>query len=97
MNGGAFYKWQEDDLVLNVLGTPAAKMDAIGKVKGNQLKVSVTAEPKDGKATLHMINFLAKAFGVSKKEVEIIFGMESINKQFKIKNPKHLPAGIVKD
>ncbi|MDR0792525.1 MAG: DUF167 domain-containing protein [Chitinophagaceae bacterium] len=97
MNEDLFYKWQDDCLILNVLGTPAAKLDAIGKIKGNQLKVSVTAEPKGGKATLQMIKFLAKKFGVSKKDIEVIFGMESVNKQFKIKNPKLFPCGIVKD
>lgn len=35
-----FYEWQGDELVINILGIPAAKRDVIGKVKGNQLKVS---------------------------------------------------------
>lgn len=37
-----FYSWNGDILRLNVLGTPSAKQNKIGKVKGNQLKVSVT-------------------------------------------------------
>ena len=31
-----FYEWDEDVLVLNILGTPSAKRDVIGKTKGNQ-------------------------------------------------------------
>jgi uncharacterized protein YggU (UPF0235/DUF167 family) len=46
----AFGHWEGTTLVLNVLGTPAAKRDAIGKPKGAQLKISVTAAPEDGKA-----------------------------------------------
>ena len=55
-----FYEWDGDVLVLNILGTPSAKRDAIGKPKGNQLKVSVTAAPVAGKATDHMVQFLGK-------------------------------------
>ncbi|MDX8383470.1 MAG: DUF167 domain-containing protein, partial [Ghiorsea sp.] len=36
-----FYTWDGDILVLNLLGTPNAKNDKIGKPKGNQLKINV--------------------------------------------------------
>ena len=61
----SFCAWDGETLVLNILGTPSAKQDAIGKPKGNQLKVSVTAAPVAGRATDHMIRFLAKEFGVT--------------------------------
>ena len=62
-----FCSWEGDTLVLNILGTPNAKRDAIGKVKGHQLCVSVTAIPRAGRATDHMVRFLAEEFGVSVK------------------------------
>ena len=43
-----FYRWDGDTLVVNILGKPAAARDAIGKPKGPQLKVSVTATPRNG-------------------------------------------------
>ena len=89
-----FYEWDGDVLVLNILGTPSAKRDAIGKPKGNQLKVSVTAAPVAGKATDHMVRFLAKEFGVSVKDIEVVYGRESIHKQLRFKNLSQLPAGI---
>ncbi|MDD2832702.1 MAG: DUF167 domain-containing protein [Methylotenera sp.] len=49
-------------------------MDAIGKPKGNQLKISVTAAPVAGKSTDHMVKFLAVALGVSTKDIEVAFG-----------------------
>ncbi len=52
-----------DTLVRNILGTPNAKRDAIGKVKAHQLCVSVTAVPRAGRATDHMVRFLADEFG----------------------------------
>lgn len=91
-----FCYWDSDVLVLNVLGTPAAKRDAIGKVKGHQLKISVTAAPHNGKATDHMVAFLSKAFGVKKSDIEVVFGRTNINKQLRITAPKTLPVVIEK-
>lgn len=45
----SFCQWDGDTLVLNVLGKPSDKRDAIGKGKGNQLKISVTAKPGGAK------------------------------------------------
>jgi hypothetical protein len=88
--------WDGETLVLNILGTPGAKHDAIGKVKGNQLKVSVTATPVAGKATDHMVRFLAGEFGVSAKEITVVFGRFNVNKQLRIKSPQKLPPAVAK-
>jgi uncharacterized protein (TIGR00251 family) len=87
-----FYQWEGDVLVLNVLGTPSAKRDAIGKVKGNQLKISVTEAPVAGRATDHMVRFLAKTFQISPSDIEVVFGRMNVNKQLRIKAPKELPS-----
>jgi uncharacterized protein (TIGR00251 family) len=84
-------------LVLNILGTPSAKKDAIGKAKGHQLKVSVTAAPVAGRATDHMVRFLAQAFGVAPKDIDVVFGRFNVNKQLRIKSPKSLPPVIGKE
>ncbi len=93
-----FCHWESYDgervLVLNVLGTPGAKRDVIGKPRGDQLKISVTAAPEAGKATDHMVAFLAKRFGVKKSAIEVVFGRTSINKQLRIMNPQKLPEVI---
>ena len=92
--GDAFFAWDGDTLVVNILGKPAASKDAIGKPMGTQLKVSVTAAPKDGKATDHMVRFLAPQFGVAVADIEVVFGQESVHKQLRIKAPKKLPAAF---
>lgn len=92
----SFCAWDGETLVINILGTPSAKKDAIGKVKGNQLKVSVTAAPVAGRATDHMVRFLAEEFGVTVKDIEVVFGRMNVNKQLRIKSPRHLPAVIDK-
>ncbi|BCG63449.1 MAG: hypothetical protein methR_P1159 [Methyloprofundus sp.] len=90
----SFYGWDGDVLVLNVLGTPSAKKDAIGKPKGTQLKISVKAAPVAGKATDYMVRFLAKEFGVAKNDIEVVFGRMNVNKQLRIKAPTKLPRSI---
>jgi uncharacterized protein len=88
------FVWEGDTLVVNILGTPSAKQDRIGKIKGHQLKVSVTAAPRAGKATDHMVRFLAQEFGVAPSDIEVVFGRMNVNKQLRIKAPKRLPAAI---
>lgn len=90
----SFYLWDGDTLVLNILGTPNAKRDAIGKVKGHQLCVSVTAVPRAGRATDHMVRFLAAEFGVAVSAIQVVFGRMNVNKQLRIKVPTCLPAII---
>ncbi|MEQ1531945.1 MAG: DUF167 domain-containing protein [Sideroxydans sp.] len=93
----SFCAWEGEVLVLNILGSPSSKKDAIGKAKGNQLKVSVTATPVAGKATDHMVKFLAKEFEVTTKDIEVVFGRFNVNKQLRIQSPKNLPAVISKE
>lgn len=92
VTGDSFFAWDGDVLVVNILGKPGAGRDALGKPKGTQLKVSVTAAPVAGKATDHMVRFLAPLFGVAAADIEVVFGRENVNKQLRIKAPKKLPA-----
>jgi uncharacterized protein (TIGR00251 family) len=92
VTGDAFFAWDGDVLVLNILGKPSASKDAIGKPFGKQLKVSVTAAPVAGRATDHMLRFLAPHFGVSASDITVVFGRMNVNKQLRIKAPTKLPA-----
>lgn len=89
-----FYSWDGDTLVLSILGTPNAKRDAIGKVKGHQLCVSVTAVPRAGQATDHMVRFLADEFGVPVSAIQVVSGRMNVNKQLRVKAPTRLPSVI---
>jgi len=93
---GSFCAWDGDTLVLNILGTPNAKQDAIGTPKGHQLRISAAAAPVAGRATDHMVRFLAKEFGVTPNDIEVVFGRYNINKQMRIRSPKRLPSAISK-
>jgi hypothetical protein len=93
-SGKGFCHFEGDVLVLNILGTPSAKRTVIGKPKGEQLKISVTAAPNNGKATDHMVAFLAREFGVKTSQIEVVFGRMNINKQLRITAPKKLPPVV---
>lgn len=88
----SFFYWEEDTLVFNVLGTPNSNKDKIGKPKGHQLCISVTAVPRFGRATDHMVKFLALEFDVKPSDITVVFGRFSIHKQLRVKAPKKLPA-----
>ncbi|MDD2367227.1 MAG: DUF167 domain-containing protein [Desulfuromonadaceae bacterium] len=89
-----FYTWDGDVLQLNILGTPNAKKNAIGKVRGHQLCVSVKAVPRAGKATDYMVKFLAEEFDVPTTDIQVVTGRTNVNKVLRIKNPKRLPGVI---
>lgn len=85
-----------DTLVLNILGRPRAKADAIGEPKGEQLRVSVTAVPVLGRATDHMVKFLAGEFGVAADDITVVFGRFNVNKQLRIRAPRRLPPVVAR-
>ena len=87
-----WFWWEDDVLVFNILGKPSAKLTKIGKPFGNQLKISVAAAPVNGKATDHLVKFLAKEFGVKNSDIEVVFGRMNVNKQLRVKAPNKLPS-----
>ncbi len=89
-----FCHWEGDVLVLNILGRPSAQNTAIGKVIGKQLEIHVAERPVRGRATAHMVHFLAGEFGVEASDITVVFGVYNVNKQLRIKAPKRLPAPI---
>ncbi|HCK19780.1 MAG TPA: hypothetical protein DHW36_14810 [Thalassospira sp.] len=80
--------------------TPKASRNAIGDVMVDangqeQLKVSVTAVPENGKANLALIKLLAKAAKCPKSSVRIVSGQTDRTKTLLIDgNPEELMAKI---
>lgn len=90
----SFYSWDNDILNLSILVTAGARTNQWGKVKGNQIKISIITAPENGKATAFLINFLASTFKVSKNSIELMAGEFISHKQFRIYQPKQLPPFI---
>jgi uncharacterized protein (TIGR00251 family) len=94
MMKSSFCYWDANTLVLNILGRPRAKKTKIGKVIGKQLEVFVAENPVRGRATSHMVKFLAGEFEVAESEITVVFGVYNVNKQLRISAPKRLPPMI---
>lgn len=90
----SFCRWEGETLVLNILGRPRAKKTVIGKVIGKQLEIYVAENPVRGRATAHMVRFLAEEFDVPESSITVVFGVYNVNKQLRIKAPKRLPSMI---
>ncbi len=91
---GPFCHWEDDTLILNILGRPNSKRDAIGGVIGHQLEVYAAAVPRRGGATAHMMRFLAGEFDVSVSAITVVFGEKNVNKQIRVHAPNRLPTVI---
>ena len=90
----SFCWWEGDTLVLNVLGRPRAKETRFGKVIGKQLEIHVAENPVRGKATAHLVEFLAEEFQVPRSAITVVFGVYNVNKQLRIAAPRRLPSVI---
>ena len=90
-----FFHWEGGTLLLNVKVRARARRDAIGKVVGEQLVIHVTEAPVQGKATAHLVRFLAEEFHVPKGAITVVSGAHNVNKRLRITAPKRLPAVIV--
>jgi hypothetical protein len=90
----SFCHWEGNILVLNILGRPCAKRNAIGKVIGKRLEIHVAENPVCGKATAHMVQFLAEEFQVPKSAITVVYGVYNVKKQVRITAPKQLPSVI---
>jgi len=78
-------------LVLDIHVQPRADRDEIVGLHGDRLKIRIKAPPVDGKANRHLIEFLAEAFGVAKRDVVLLAGETGRDKRFKICSPRCWP------
>lgn len=89
-----FYRWDGNDLILSCKLQPKASNDELVGAWGEQLKIRITAPPVDGKANQHLTKYLAKTFGVSKRQIIIESGELSRIKVLRICAPKKIPAKL---
>ena len=63
---------------------PRASRAKLGPVHGDRVKVAVTAPPVDGEANAAVIELVAKALGVAKRDVTIAQGTTSKRKTVRV-------------
>jgi len=78
---------QEKDgsLIIPVRVVPRAKRNEIVGVEGGVLKVRITAPPVRGKANEALVEFLAQALGVRKRQMEIVRGQRARSKTIRVR------------
>ena len=73
-----------NSLNIQVQIQPRSSKDQIIGIHNGRLKIKISAPPVDGKANQNLIEFIAKALGVSKSKIEIVKGRTSKLKTLKI-------------
>lgn len=81
-------------IVLAVHAQPGAKRTGISGLHGDALKVRVAAPALEDRANEALIEFLAKRFGVSKRDVTLVSGAKSREKRFEIRGSAVDPEGL---
>ena len=89
------WRWEADELVLQLHVQPKASRDQITGLYGDSIKLAITAPPVDGKANLHIQKLLALWFDVNKQQVQLERGDMSRHKQWRIRQPGQLPAALL--
>jgi len=84
------FRFDGADLILFCHLQPAAKTNGFAGLHGERLKIRLTAPPQEGRANAALVDFLAKAFVVSKADIELESGAQSRQKRVRIKNPQCL-------
>ena len=73
-----------DGVTFAVRATPRAKKNKIGGVTGDALKVYVMPPPEDGRANDAVVEVIADALGIKRRQVEIISGGTNRNKVVRV-------------
>ncbi|HEA25662.1 MAG TPA: YggU family protein [Ectothiorhodospiraceae bacterium] len=95
----SWYQWKGKQLIITLRVQPKASRDEIVGPYGEgandeeieALKIRISAPPVDGKANEQLIKFIAKQFGVARRDVELLSGTTGRNKRVAITEPKRLP------
>ncbi|MHC4986736.1 MAG: DUF167 domain-containing protein [Planctomycetota bacterium] len=69
-------------VIVPVKVVPGSSRDKIAGVLGDCLKITTAAAPEKGKANAAVIKTLAKALGVSARDVKLISGPTNPRKEF---------------
>tara|TARA_R110002167_G_scaffold277396_1_gene483326 strand:- start:4608 stop:4901 length:294 start_codon:yes stop_codon:yes gene_type:complete len=84
-------EFRDGDLLLSCRLQPKASADEIVGLLGEDVKIRISAPPIEGRANAQLIKFLAKSFGVAKRDVQILSGEQGRSKRVRILQPTKIP------
>lgn len=83
-----------DTLTLRLHVQPGARRTEVAGVHGDRIKIRLAAPPVDGKANAALRAFIAGAFGVPLRNVELTAGASSRQKTLRVAAPALRPDRI---
>lgn len=87
----SYSHYESDQLTLQVLAQANASKSHFAEVIDDRIKVRIAAPAVDGAANKALVQFIAKAFGVAKRDVTISKGETSRRKTIVIQSPQKQP------
>lgn len=81
------YRWDDADLILHVRVQPRASRDEWLEPRDDRIRIRIAAPPVDGKANVHLREFLATLFGVAKNQVTLLAGESGRDKRLRVAAP----------
>ena len=87
-----WHEWRGETLVLNLHIQPRARQPGVEGLHGARLRVRLGAPPVDGKANEELIELLASAFEVPRRDVFITHGVHGSTKTVTLRAPRARPA-----
>ena len=83
-----------DAVVLDLHVQPGAKRTEAAGRHGDRVKIRLAAPPVDGAANDELVRFVAEAFGVPKRNVEIVSGATSRQKRVRVTGATTRPSWV---
>jgi len=71
--------------VVAVHAQPGARRDELSGLHGDRVRVRTTAPPVDGKANERIVEVVAAALGVARRDVELVAGATSRQKDLLVR------------
>jgi uncharacterized protein (TIGR00251 family) len=84
-------EWHDNTLRLTIHLQPRASRDEVKGIQGDAIRIRITAPPVEGKANEHLLRFLARQFGVARRQVELLSGDSHRRKRVQIQTPVTWP------
>ena len=90
-----WYRRSGDILTLTLHVQPGAKRTELAGLHGDALKIRLAAPPIEGRANEALLRFVADAFGVPLRQVELKQGSQSRHKVVAISGSKVEPDSLL--
>ncbi|MGN1394450.1 MAG: DUF167 family protein [Succinivibrionaceae bacterium] len=87
-------KVTKDTVVLHIVVVPKSSKDGIVGLIGDELKITITAPPVDGKANEYICKYLSKLFKTAKSNVSVDKGTTNKHKTISIINYSQIPDSL---